>query len=112
MPLFADDCLMYRPINNTSDCEKFQQDLNHLHQWSETWQMKFNTDKCHVMRFTLRQKANIILTEYNLGGSRLTTVAEYPYLGLTLQSKLSWNSHITKVTKKSQQNVRTHPTQP
>ena len=99
--LFADDCLMYRPINNISDSQLLQEDLDRLHQWSTKWQMKFNTDKCHIMRFTLRR--NNIHTDYNLGGSHLTMVSEYPYLGVTLSSNLSWQPHIVKITKKANQ---------
>ena len=97
--LFADDCLMYRPIHNAHDSQLFQQDLDRLHHWSTTWQMKFNTAKCHVMRFSL--KRNNIESEYHLGGSLLTMVSEYPYLGVTLSSNLSWQSHITNVSKKA-----------
>ncbi|XP_033646487.1 uncharacterized protein LOC117305719 [Asterias rubens] len=61
--------------------------------------MKFNKDKCHTMRFTLLRKT--INTEYNLGGSALTTVSEHPYLGLTLTSNLSWQSHIDIITAKA-----------
>ena len=97
--LFADDCLMYRPINSANDCHMFQQDLDRLHQWSTTWQMQFNTDKCHIIRFSLLR--NNILTDYHLGDSLLTMVSEYPYLGLTLSSNLSWQLHINNVTKKA-----------
>ena len=50
--LFADDCLIYRPIKNIEDSAALQRDLDILHRWSTTWNMKFNTDKCHTIRFT------------------------------------------------------------
>ena len=53
------------------------------------------------MHFSLRR--NNIHKEYNLGGSQLTTVAESPYLGLTLSSNLSWQTHITNATRKANQ---------
>ena len=31
--LFADDCVMYRPIRHANDCEALQEDLNKLHDW-------------------------------------------------------------------------------
>ena len=79
--LFADDCLMYRSISSPQDSVNLQHDIDRLHQWSLDWQMKFNTDKCHLMRLTRRRK--ITSTQYHLGGDQLTSVEEYPYLGRT-----------------------------
>ena len=47
--LFADDCLLYRVIKSDLDAVHLQCDLNHLSQWAQTWQMKFNLDKCTVI---------------------------------------------------------------
>jgi hypothetical protein len=97
--LFADDCLMYRTIANTSDTTDLQQDLDRLHQWSSNWQMQFNTDKCHLMRFTLRR--NVINAHYHLGDNQLTSVTDYPYLGLTFSCDMSWKKHIDKISTKA-----------
>ena len=35
--LFADDCLLYRPIRSVVDQEGFQRDLEALEQWATTW---------------------------------------------------------------------------
>ena len=35
--LFADDCLLYRPIRSVADQEAFQCDLEALEQWASTW---------------------------------------------------------------------------
>ena len=50
--LFADDCLVYRVINNTCDSEELQKDLDTLEKWERDWQMSFNPDKCEVIRVT------------------------------------------------------------
>ena len=97
--LFADDCLMYRTISNASDSTKLQEDLDRLHQWSQTWQMQFNTDKCYIMHFTLRR--NITFADYNLGGRTLSTVTDYPYLGLSFSNNLSWQKHISNITSRA-----------
>ena len=43
--LFADDCLMYRPIRVRDDQVSFQQDLLALERWGDTWGMRFNAKK-------------------------------------------------------------------
>ena len=44
--LFADDSLLYRVINTEQDTLQLQQDLDLLSDWAETWQLKFNVNKC------------------------------------------------------------------
>ena len=47
--LFADDCLMYRPISLEADQVSLERDLTALERWSDTWGMKFNAQKCQIM---------------------------------------------------------------
>jgi hypothetical protein len=50
--LFADDCLLSRPIKTEADATKLQEDIDALQNWESTWQMSFNPDKCEVLRIT------------------------------------------------------------
>ena len=59
--LFADDCVVYRPISSPTDCEILQQDLKSLEKWEERWTMSFKPDKCNILHFT-RKKSS---TEYS-----------------------------------------------
>ena len=97
--LFADDCLIYRSISNITDSTELQKDLDRLHQWSVSWQMQFNVDKCHLMRFTRRR--NITDTQYHLGGSQLSSVTKYPYLDLAFSNDMSWQKQFDKITSKA-----------
>ena len=47
--LFADDCLLYRPICDVSDSVALQRDLSPLESWSETWGLRFNAQKCNII---------------------------------------------------------------
>lgn len=47
--LFADDTKLFSGISTRSDALKMQADLDALVEWSETWQLPFNRDKCKVM---------------------------------------------------------------
>ena len=49
MRLFADDCILYKVVNNTADCVKLQDDIDQLDRWGRKWQMQFNAKKmlCH-----------------------------------------------------------------
>ena len=61
--------------------------------------MKFNTDKCHSMKISLCR--NTIETNYKLRSNELTSVSDYPYLGLTFTSNMSWSKHISKATTRA-----------
>ena len=43
--LFADDCIMYRPIISTEDSLHLQKDLDRVFEWTQHWQMQLNTQK-------------------------------------------------------------------
>ena len=47
--LFADDCLLYRPIDSPRDQLLLQQDLAALETWTEDLDMRFNVSKCYLM---------------------------------------------------------------
>ena len=48
--IFADDCLLYRPIKCRADQEKLQRDLSALQDWADRWGMCSNPSKCSVLR--------------------------------------------------------------
>ena len=43
---FADDKKLFRKIKSDADRQHFQDDLNKLTEWFETWQMLFKFGKC------------------------------------------------------------------
>jgi hypothetical protein len=53
--LFADDCLLYRVINNNKDQHQLQNNLQ-LEIWEKKWQMQFNADKCFTIHLTKKRK--------------------------------------------------------
>ena len=96
--LFADDCILYRKINSPSNIDILQNDLKELENWEKIWKMKFNIEKCMVLTVTL--KKHPIPSEYYLYDYKLTAVTKAKYLGVTLDSTLSFNFHIDSICKK------------
>ena len=47
--MFADDCLLYRPICDVTDSVALQRDLSSIESWSEAWGLRFNTQKCNII---------------------------------------------------------------
>ena len=113
--LFADDCIIYRTINTPEDHTTLQQDLNQLSKWATTWQMEFNISKCNILRTShLHTTRNYTYTMYE---TQLKSVKEHKYLGVWINEKLSWQTHILYTCNKAnqtlgflQRNLRTRPT--
>ena len=97
--LFADNCILYRTITNPSDCSILQRDIDTLQSWANTWQMQFNSKKCHIM--SISRQRNIHRYNYTLGTASISYVETYPYLGVTVSSDLRWHNHISSVSMKA-----------
>ena len=46
LKIFADDTKAYSTVQSDADSNKLQQCINDLTNWSEKWQLKFNSKKC------------------------------------------------------------------
>ena len=95
--LFADDCLLYRPIYSQEDREALQNDLLKLEQWASDWGMRFNAKKCYILPVNCRRPSY----SYTLNNTTLENVERNPYLGLLISKDLRWAAHIDNVAKKA-----------
>ena len=47
--MYADDTEISRQVAKAEDSKKLQDDLNRIQQWSDKWQLRFNSTKCKVI---------------------------------------------------------------
>ena len=80
------------------DC-KLQNDISSLLRWAETWQMRFNSKKCHIL--SISRQRNKSSPVYYLGTDVLSTVSCHTYLGITVSSDLKWHEHISNICLKA-----------
>ena len=92
--LFADDCLPYQEINTYTDHHILQEDLKRLETWADTWGMRFNARKCHIL--SIKPKSSFFYCLYNTILKQITT---NPYLGILLSEDLQWTPNIANITK-------------
>ena len=98
--LFADDIKIYLEIENESDFDIFQQSINSVSSWAKTWQLNLAVNKCFHMRVTLSK--SIAPHEYFLNDSALPLNVCCRDLGVTVDSQLSFSSHINSVVASAQ----------
>lgn len=103
MRLFADDCIIYRKINDPTDHVTLQTDLNLICDWCNTWQMSLNLTKCQKISFS-RKHTNSNFS-YFLKNHLFSEVLTYKYLGVLLTANLSWSTHINAICAKASRSL-------
>ena len=97
--LFADDIKIYFEIVNESDPAIFQNSINYIHDWAETWQLQLALNKCHHLRISLNKlDSNTI---YHLNNSPLNTVDVCRDLGVQVDPRLTFNQHIDYIVSRA-----------
>ena len=70
-----------------------------LVEWSKIWKLQLNPSKCKSFRITLKTKP--LVTNYSIGDTVLEHVEEIRDLGVTLDSKLNFGSHVNQTVVKA-----------
>ena len=97
--LFADNWVLYCPINSVSDHFALQRDLDQLEKWAYTWQMKFAPTKCFVMSVNLKNSPSQF--SYSLCDAQLDGACHQKYLGVYITCTLSWQLQCDEAKKKA-----------
>ena len=99
--LFADDCIVYRTIRNKKDCDILQTDLDTLTNWESLWGMEFHPKKCTSSVLSCTRSQKPFKYDYKLKGLILDYENTTKYLGVDISCKLSWDTHIQRITNKA-----------
>ncbi|CAF1280218.1 unnamed protein product [Didymodactylos carnosus] len=105
MRLFADDASLYRVTeknNIRKVIDQVNKDLLLIYEWSITWKLYLNIDKCKAMIFSTRERDTLpSLPPVLINKSPISYVVEQKQLCLILRSNLNWIVHVDYVTKVS-----------
>ena len=92
--LFADDTKIFRKIASREVALNLHFDIKALGDWCKKWLLCFHPDKCHFL--PLGKFENIMHTErYNICDKELEHVFEQKDLGVTIDSELRFEEHIS-----------------
>jgi hypothetical protein len=101
--MYADDTKVYGPAASPEHCESLQRDLDSLVSWADDWQMKFNADKCQVLRIG----SNNMMHQYTMRvhGTdervQLESVNSERDLGVIIDSELKFSTHVESQVNKA-----------
>ena len=101
--LFADDTKLYRTVDSYGDSNMLQMDLYELDNWSESWQMKFNIQKCKVLHLGKKNPRNFYLMFDNENEclSTIKDIREQTDLGVQMDESLRFEKQISNVVQKA-----------
>ena len=94
--MFADNTKLLKIIKCDRDSLDFQSDLDRLHRWSVTWQLKFNPNKCKIMH-ARRQREEHLYTMINDENDTRTILEETTCekdLGLYVDNQLLFDGEM------------------
>ena len=97
--ILADDTKFGKVIKNTNDCINFQGLIDAFVNWCTVNLMDLNDSKCCVISF--RRRGQLIDHDYEIKGSIVRRVEEIMDLGVLLDKKLEFDSHIEMICCKA-----------
>ena len=103
--LFADDIALYRPILNDADYCTLQSDVSAIVSWINNSLLSLQPAKCCCILFTRKRNSNFPPLCITVEGTPLTIVSSVKYLGLQINSDLSWSPHVAKLCIKARKLV-------
>jgi len=106
LSLFADDTsLLLHEKDPVNASHKLNQDLKKIQEWATKWLITYNGSKSNYMRIS-HKKVNNYFPPLYLNNVMLMEATDTTYLGLTINNKLSWKPHISRITKKASTRLR------
>ena len=101
LKIFADDTKIFKTIANVQDKEDLQRDLDSLSIWSIKWLLPFNEPKCKVIHYGKNNPGH----QYSMNGIPLADDKIEKDLGVTFDSGLKFENHISNTTSKANSRV-------
>ncbi|MEW8548123.1 MAG: reverse transcriptase domain-containing protein, partial [Candidatus Thiodiazotropha sp.] len=98
---FADDSALWTKHSSPKHAlNKLQQALNTIELWSQVWGFKISTIKTKAIIFTKKRLNISTLSKLTLFNSEIEFSDEITFLGMILDSKLTWGQHIKSLIEK------------
>ena len=102
--IFADDLLFHKVIYGAEDFLALQEDVDSLANWINVHHLALNVRKCKSLLVS-RKHSHLSSQPVQILGQVLEKVQSYKYLGVLINSNLTWSDHISRVCLKARQQL-------
>jgi len=95
---FADDTALISKIGTESHFIAYQNELEHVRNWSEENDLILNATKTHELIFDFRKKNNLYGKDnkVKLGNVEIIPSESVKYLGVHIANNLTWDKHMSQ----------------
>ena len=97
---FADDTKVFATINNPTDCDDLQSDLDNIYLWSSENNMMFNQEKFQYISYHMGDSSKINNIYLSPDLNILPKSGEVKDLGILMSENCEFDNHIATVVKK------------
>ena len=94
----------YCNVNNNVTDDLLNYELSKICDWLGANKLALNVSKTKFMVFHTFNK-HVIYPKLNINGNNIEQVTNFNFLGLTINSTLSWNHHINKISLKISKSI-------
>ena len=103
--MFADDTSLFSTVTNEAvTAEVLNRDLEKARLWPWQWKMQFNAEKTEVVIFSAK-RLKPQHPPLKLGNDEIVNVPEHKHLGVIVDSKLNFQSHIKQAILKARRGI-------
>ena len=108
--VYADDTTLYSTIDsfnedsNTNITSYINNELSKLYEWLKINKLSLNKSKTKYMIST-KQQANVVTPILQIDGINIESVNHFNFLGLTVDSRMTWNNHTTNISNKCSRTI-------
>ena len=104
--MFADDTsMLYNSSGNCLPFDSLNEELDKVSDWFAANGLLVNASKSNVVIFKLKNKTPVHTGKVIINKSCLDIVNHVNFLGVEIDSKLNWTTHINKICTKISQNI-------
>jgi len=95
----VDDAKCFRTIISPLDCAQFQRDIDTFVEWSYSWKLAFNFDKCSLC--TVTKKRNPTIYDYKMNNKTIKRVLSQKDFDIVITSDANFKEHIYSQVSKA-----------
>ena len=98
---FANDNRILLGIKDEEDTQMLQNDFHKLYKWADTNNMKFNANKCELLRYGKEQEIKSATTYKSYDDSNIDDKEQVRDLGIMMSKTATFTLHIRNIIKKA-----------